>query len=121
VSTDFTAIEYDWVDAGQEISSPEEMFEYLSKLRAMVHNMSTGLSRASYGALEGRPWLSERPDPDDVASMLNMTVAPAGMAAKDAMYRQALDALQAALDAADRASLAAWLAHVTMKDPDRKA
>lgn len=118
----FASIEYDWVDAGQEISSPEQMFEYLAQLRAMVHNMHTGLSRAAHGALEGRSWMNDFPaEYEEIAHKLNMTVVPSGMAAKDAMYRQALDTLLAALDAADRAALGAWLSHVNAKDPNRTA
>jgi hypothetical protein len=118
----FTSTDRDWVDAGQDISSYPEMFEYLSQLRAAVHNMHTGLQRAAHGTLTGRSWVTDFPvDPDDTDAALNMTVVPPGMTAKDAMYRQALDTLLAALDTADRAALAAWLAHVNTLDPGRKA
>ncbi|WP_406427808.1 hypothetical protein OHA59_19105 [Streptomyces sp. NBC_01589] len=50
-----------------------------------------------------------------------MTVTPAGMAAKDAVYRQSLAALLVALDAVERVSLTAWLADINAKDPDRPA
>jgi hypothetical protein len=118
----FASIDHDWVDAGQEISSPEQMFEYLSQIRAMVHNMHTGLHRAAYGALKGRSWVDDFPvDGEEIAGMLNMTVVPPGMPAKDAMHRQALDTLLSALDAVDRAALGAWLSHVNAQDPNRPA
>ncbi|MFI1769266.1 hypothetical protein ACH41H_45590 [Streptomyces sp. NPDC020800] len=88
--------------------------------------MQTGLSRTAAGALKGRSWLDtpgeERVDHDDLlCDHLDMTVTPAGTAAKDAVYRQALAALPVALDAVDRATLTAWLADVNAQDPNRPA
>ena len=116
-----TATDRDWVDAGQNISSYPEMFEYLSQVRAAVHHMHTGIQRAAHGALTGRSWIDSFPIDEDADTDLNMTVTPPGMTAKDTLYRQALDTLLGALETADRAALAAWLADVNRLDPERRA
>ncbi|MCX5316028.1 hypothetical protein [Streptomyces sp. NBC_00154] len=76
--------------------------------------------------LKGCSWLDtpgdERFDHADfLRGQLDRTVTPAGMAVKDAVYRQSLAALLVALDAVERAALTAWLAAVNAKDPDRPA
>lgn len=116
----------DWIDKGQEISTTDELREYVAALRADVHHMQTGLARAAWGALTGRSWYDtpgeERPDHDDfLCDYLDMTVTPNGMAAKDATFRQSLAGLLVALDAVDRASLTAWLAQIAAADPERRA
>ncbi|MFC8237277.1 hypothetical protein [Streptomyces sp. NPDC057284] len=88
--------------------------------------MQTGLGRAVWGVLKGRSWLDtpgdERFDHADfLRGQLDMTVIPAGMTAKDAVYRQSLAAPLVALDAVDHAALSAWLVGVNAKDPDRPA
>ncbi|MGW4028227.1 hypothetical protein ACWEFL_02725 [Streptomyces sp. NPDC004838] len=115
-----------WIETGQTISSADELREYVSALRAHVHHMQTGVARAAAGALTGRSWLdtpgSERPDHADfLHEHLDMTVTPAGMTARDAVYRQSLAALITALDAVDRATLTVWLADIAQADPDRRA
>ncbi|WP_371794071.1 hypothetical protein [Streptomyces sp. NBC_01718] len=115
-----------WVERGQQIGITSELREYVAAIRAEVQHMQTGLGRAVWGVLKGRSWLDtpgdERFDHADfLRGQLDMTVIPAGMAAKDAVYRQSLAALLIALDAVDRAALTAWLADVNAKDPDRPA
>ncbi|MEU8765010.1 hypothetical protein [Streptomyces sp. NPDC048659] len=124
--TTITIAEDNWVEAGQEVSSPEELREYVAQLRAAVSHMHTGLGRAAFGALNGRSWL-DTPGDERLAAAeilgdhLEMTVTPAGTKAKDATFRQSLAALQAALDAVDRATLTVWLAQIAAQDPDRLA
>ncbi|CAL9668774.1 hypothetical protein SUDANB145_07304 (plasmid) [Streptomyces sp. enrichment culture] len=115
-----------WIEQGQNISTPNELREYIAALRAEVHHMQTGLARAAAGALSGRAWNNtpgdERPNHDDLLrDHLDMTATPTGMAAKDAVYRQSLAALLVALDAVDRATLTVWLADINAKDPNRPA
>lgn len=113
-----------WVEQGQEISATADLREYVAALRAEVSHMQTGLQRAAFGALTGRSWLDTPGDdrPDNVlGDHLEMTVTPAGMAARDAVYRQSLAALVVALDAVDRATLTTWLADINAQDPERKA
>jgi hypothetical protein len=115
-----------WVEQGQTISTPNELREYIAAIRSEVHHMQTGLSRAAAGALAGRSWEDtpgdERVNHDDLLrEHLDMTVTPTGMAAKDAVYRQALAALLVALDAVDRATLTAWLADINAQNPTRPA
>ncbi|HEY1158862.1 MAG TPA: hypothetical protein VGE95_21580 [Arthrobacter sp.] len=117
----FTSTDHDWVDAGQQITSYPEMFEYLSQVLSAVRNMRTGIQRATHGTLTGRAWINDFPIGEDSDVELNMTVTPPGMTAKDAMYRQAIDTLLAALDTVDRAALGAWLADVNRLDPNRTA
>ncbi|MGO4427238.1 hypothetical protein AB4Z54_53165, partial [Streptomyces sp. MCAF7] len=113
-----------WVEQGQEISTTADLREYVAAIRAEVSHMQTGLQRAAFGALTGRSWLDtpggERPG-DIVGNHLEMTITPAGMTARDAVYRQSLAALVVALDAVDRATLTAWLADINAQDPGRKA
>ncbi|MFC9223197.1 hypothetical protein ACFT8W_21130 [Streptomyces hygroscopicus] len=113
-----------WVERGQEISSTTDLREYIAEVRAAVSHMHTGMQRAAFGALTGRSWLDtpgdERPE-DILGEHLEMTVTPAGMAAKDAALRQSLAVLVASLDAADRATLTAWLAEIAAADPHRTA
>lgn len=115
-----------WVEQGQEVRSTKELREYVAQLRATVSHMHTGLGRAAWGALNGQSWLDtpggERPTVSDLLSEhLEMTATPAGMTARDAVYRQSLAALVVALDAVDRATLTAWLADINVQDPERKA
>lgn len=114
----------DWVERGMEISTTADLREYVAAIRAEVSHMQTGLQRAAYGALTGRSWLDtpavERPG-DVIGEHLEMTVTPAGMTARDAVYRQSLATLVVALDAVDRATLTTWLADVNAQDPDRPA
>ncbi len=113
-----------WVEQGQEVSSPEELREYVAHLRAAVSHMQTGLGRAAYGALTGRSWLDTPGDDrpyNILGDHLEMTVTPAGTTAKDATYRQSLATLLVALDAVDRATLTVWLAQIAAQDPDRTA
>ncbi|MFD8516551.1 hypothetical protein ACFV27_37105 [Streptomyces antimycoticus] len=115
-----------WIEQGQKISNASELREYVAAIRAEVHHMQTGLARAAAGALNGRSWLDtpgdERASHGDVLhEQLDMTVTPAGMAAKDAVYRQSLAALLVALEAVDRATLTVWLADISAKDPNRPA
>ncbi|MEU8623179.1 hypothetical protein [Streptomyces sp. NPDC048623] len=115
-----------WVEQGQEVSSPEELREYVAQLRAAVSHMHTGLGRAAYGALKGHPWLETPPGellnvPEILRQHLEMTITPAGTTAKDATFRQSLAALLVALDAVDRATLTVWLAQTAAQDPDRTA
>ncbi len=117
----FTSTDHDWVDKGQTISSYGDMFEYLSEIRAAVRSMHTGVQRAALGTLTGTSWVSQFPISEDADVDLNMTVTPSGMTAKDALYRQAIDTLLAALEAADRAALGAWLADVNRRNPERTA
>ncbi|MFF3061452.1 hypothetical protein [Streptomyces sp. NPDC057909] len=77
-------------------------------------------------AIKGRSWLDtprdERFDHADVLrEQLDMTAIPAGMAAKDAVYRQSLAALFIALNAVERVTLTAWLADINAKGPGRLA
>jgi len=112
-----------WIEQGQEISTTADLREYVAEIRAEVSHMQTGL-RAAFGALTSRSWLDTPGDdrPADIlGEHLEMTVTPAGMAAKDALYRQALAALVVALDAVDRATLTAWMADVNAQDPNRRA
>lgn len=113
-----------WVERGERINTPDELREYLTALRIEVYRMRTGLERAALGALTGRPWdaipIADRPD-DIRGDYLEMTVTQAGMAARDAVYRQALAALVVSLDAVGRAALTAWLANHNAADPDRRA
>ncbi|MET8534359.1 hypothetical protein ABZV67_21085 [Streptomyces sp. NPDC005065] len=115
-----------WVEQGEKIGTTNELREYVTAIRAEVHHMQTGLGRAAWGVLRGRSWLDtprdERFDHADVLrEQLDMTVTPAGMAAKDAVYRKSLAALLVALDAVERVTLTAWLADINAKDPDRPA
>uniref|UniRef100_UPI002F919095 hypothetical protein n=1 Tax=Streptomyces virginiae TaxID=1961 RepID=UPI002F919095 len=124
--TTISIAEDTWVEAGQEVNSPEQLREYVAQLRAAVSHMQTGLGRAAWGALTGRSWLDTPADetpnvPDILSQHLEMTVTPAGTTAKDATYRQSLAALLVALDAVDRATLTVWLAQTAAQDPDRRA
>jgi hypothetical protein len=117
----------EWTDTGNEISTMRELSEFVTLLRAEVHHMRVGLSRAAWGALNGQPWIKtpaegeSRPNDEDILSALDMTVTPAGTTAKDATLRHSLATLLAALDAADHAALTVWLAKVTAEDPNRTA
>lgn len=117
----------EWTDTGNEISTMGELSEFVTLLRAEVHHMRVGLSRAAWGALNGRPWIKapaegeSRPNDEDILSALNMTVTPVGTTAKDAVLRNSLATLLAALDAADHAALTVWLARVSAEDPNRLA
>ena len=115
----------EWVEHGQKISSAEELREYVTRIRAEVSAMQSGLSRAAFGALTGRAWIDSLGKRLSVQDMLHehleMTVTPPGLAAKDAVYRQSLATLLAALETVDRATLAAWLADVSAQDPNRTA
>lgn len=117
----------DWTEDGNQITTPGELLEFISQVRGEVHHMRVGLSRAAWGALNNRAWDQEpgegqtRPTDEEILDSLNMTVTPAGTPAKDATLRQSLATLIACLDAADHASLTAWLAHVTAQDPNRPA
>lgn len=51
-------MERDWVEEGQEISTAEELREYVSLVRRDVNWINTGLVRAAAGVLTGRPWIS---------------------------------------------------------------
>ncbi|MFH8387720.1 hypothetical protein ACH4E7_43745 [Kitasatospora sp. NPDC018058] len=124
--TTIPAVEDTWVEQGQEISTPEQLQQYVSQLRAAASHMQTGLGRAAWGALTGRSWLDtpgdERPNvPTILSEHLEMTVTPAGMTATDATLRQSLATLLVALDAVDRATLTTWLAQVAAQDPNRTA
>ncbi|MER6605649.1 hypothetical protein ABT282_06980 [Streptomyces sp. NPDC000927] len=115
-----------WIEQGQQISNTNELREYIADIRASAHHMQTGLARAAWGALNGYSWdntpYSERVKHEEfVRQDLDMTVPPSGMTARDALYRQSITALLAALDTVDRATLAAWLADVNAQDPDRPA
>ncbi|WP_033818823.1 hypothetical protein [Kitasatospora sp. MBT63] len=121
-----TAAEDTWVEQGQEISSPDQLRDYVAEIRAAVSHMQTGLGRAAWGALTGRAWLDtpadSRPNvPAIVDDHLEMTVTPVGTTAADAAFRQSLAALLAALDAVDRATLTVWLAQIAAQDPARTA
>ena len=116
----------EWTDTGNEISSLDELSEFVTLLTAEAHHMRVGLSRAAYGALTGTPWAKpedgqQRPDDEDILALLDMHVTPAGTTAKDALLRQSLAALITALDAVDQAGLAVWLAKVNSQDPERRA
>lgn len=117
----------EWTDTGNEISSMGELSEFVSLLRAEVHHMRVGLSRAAWGALNGQPWLKppaegeSRPNDEDILRALDMSVTPAGTTAKEATLRHSLATLLAALDAADHAALTVWLAKVNEQDPNRTA
>ncbi|MFF8840488.1 hypothetical protein [Streptomyces sp. NPDC015130] len=115
-----------WIEAGQTVSSPDELREYIAHLRTTAQHMRTGLLRAASGALQGQAWndmrFEEKPLLErDIPAAFNMTVTPSGTMAKDAVYRQSIGTLLAALDAVDQATLTAWLAQVNAADPDRKA
>lgn len=114
-----------WIEAGQTVSSPDELREYVAHLRAVAHHMHTGLTRAAWGALQGHAWgkrpLEEQPLPEDILEAFSMTITPSGMAAKEAVYRQSIGSLLAALEAVDQATLTAWLAQVNAADPHRTA
>ncbi|MFI7096739.1 hypothetical protein [Streptomyces lydicus] len=115
-----------WVEQGQEISSANGLREYVAEIRAQVSHMQTGLSRAAWGALQGRSWIDtpggERPNYQDLLrEHLDMTCTPPGITAKDAVYRQSLAALLVALDAVDRATLTTWIAEISAQDPNRPA
>lgn len=117
----------DWTETGNSITTMGELLEFLTLVRAEAHHMRVGLSRAAWGALNGRAWDDtpaegqSRPDDEDILAGLNMTVTPVGTTAKDATLRNSLAALITALDTADHAALTAWLAHVAAQDPDRLA
>jgi hypothetical protein len=117
----------EWTDTGNEISTLGELSEMVTLLRSEVHHMRVGLSRAAWGALNGRPWVKgdgegqQRPNDEDIMAILDMNVTPAGTTAKDAALRQSLAALITALDAADQAALTVWLAKVNADDPGRTA
>jgi hypothetical protein len=118
----------DWTETGQEISNPSELLEYLSRIRAEASHMGTGLARGYWGATNAQAWIDgHRSDgvkplsAAEIAESLDMTVTPPGITALHATYRQALAGLLAALEAVDQAALTAWLAHVAVLDPDRRA
>ena len=117
----------EWTDTGNEISSLDELSEFVTLLTSEAHHMRVGLSRAAWGALTGTPWVKQpedggqRPDDEDILAILDMHVTPAGTTAKDALLRQSLAALITALDAVDQAGLAVWLAKVNSEDPERTA
>lgn len=117
----------DWTDTGNSITTPNELLEFISLLRSEAHHMRVGLSRAAWGALNGRAWDAipgegeSRPTDTEILASLDMTVTPSGTSTKDATLRQSLATLITALDAVDHAALTAWLAHVTATDPDRLA
>ncbi|WP_330481329.1 hypothetical protein [Streptomyces sp. NBC_00724] len=115
-----------WVEQGQKIGTANELREYVAAIGAEVQHMQTGLGRAAGSVLRGRSWLDtprdERFDhPDLLREQLDMSVTPAGMAAKDAVYRQSLAALLVALDTVAHATLTAWLADINANDPGRPA
>lgn len=114
-----------WIDQGQAVATSAALRAYVATLRAEVHHMHTGLSRAVWGVLTGRPWIdtpgTERRGYADVLHAVDMTVTPAGLHAKDATYRQSLAALFVALDAVDRATLTVWLADTAAADPLHRA
>ncbi|GGU11425.1 hypothetical protein [Streptomyces lateritius] len=114
-----------WIEAGQTVSSPDELREYIAHLRTVAHHMHTGLTRAAWGALQGQAWgeraIEEQPLSEDILEAFSMTITPSGMAAKDAVYRQSIGTLLATLEAVDQATLTAWLAQINAADPDRKA
>jgi hypothetical protein len=114
-----------WVERGQEISSADDLRAYVSDLRNTLRHLETGLARGTWGVLAGRSWLDtpgdQRPNTEALLELVDMGVTPAGMSARAALYRQSLATLLAALDATDRAALAAWLAHVNDQDPDKTA
>lgn len=117
----------EWTDVGRQITSLDELSEFVTLLRAEAHHMRVGLSRAAYGALTGTAWVKpppegqQRPDDEDIMALLDMNVTPAGITAKDALLRQSLATLITALDAVDHAGLTVWLAKVNTQDPDRTA
>lgn len=113
-----------WVERGHEISTAEELREYISEIRGEISHMRTGLTRAAFGAVTGLSWIdtpSGQRSGDVLGEHLEMTVTPAGTAAREAVHRQALATLVAALDAVDRATLTVWLAEVNRVNPDWKA
>lgn len=117
----------EWTDVGRQISSMEELTEFVTLLRSEAHHMRVGLSRAAYGALTGTPWVKppadgqQRPDDEDILSLLDMNITPAGTTAKEALLRQSLASLIKALDTVDHVGLSVWLAKVNSEDPDRTA
>lgn len=116
----------DWTETGQDISTPGQLLEYLSRIRYEAKHMYTGLARAAWGAENEQAWIDrsnrqQPPNAVEIAASLNMTITPAGTTAKDATFRQALAGLLAALEAVDQAALTAWLAHVAAQDPTRTA
>lgn len=117
----------EWTDTGNSITTMAELLEFLTLVRAEAHHMRVGLSRAAWGALNGRAWDAvpeegqSRPTDEEILDGLNMTVTPAGTTAKDAALRNSLAALVSALDTVDHAALTAWLAHVAAQDPNRPA
>ncbi|MFK0288325.1 hypothetical protein ACIQVL_48815 [Streptomyces sp. NPDC090499] len=116
----------DWTETGQEIRSPSEFLEYLSRIRAEAGHMGTGLARGYWGATNGQAWVDRAngvkpPTAREIAESLDMTVTPPGTTALHATYRQSLAGLLAALEAVDKAALTAWLAHVAVLDPNRTA
>lgn len=116
----------DWTETGQEVSSPSELLEYLSRIRQEAGHMYTGLARAAWGAENRGAWIDRAgaeqvPNAVEIVASLDMTVTPAGTTAKDAAYRQSLAGLLAALEAVDKAALTAWLGHVAAADPERTA
>ncbi|MFI1535542.1 hypothetical protein [Streptomyces anandii] len=117
----------DWITAGNDTCTPDGLLQLISEAGVHVREMQTALTRAAWGALNGRAWIAPpaegeaRPNGDEILHSLDMTVTPPGTTAKDAAFRQSLASLLAALDAVDRAVLTAWLAHLTARDPERRA
>ncbi|MCL8016886.1 hypothetical protein [Streptomyces sp. AS02] len=117
----------EWTDLGNHVGDLGQLSEFVSLMTAEARHMRVGLSRAAWGALTGTPWLKtaeagqQLPDGEDIMSILDMHVTPAGTTAKDALLRHSLASLITALDAVDQAGLAVWLAKVNSQDPDRKA
>lgn len=85
-----------WVEAGQVVQTHDELREYVAAVRAVVHHMHTGLTRAAWGALQGQAWgdraLEEQPLHEDILEAFSMTITPSGMAAKDAVSDDRQDA-----------------------------
>lgn len=119
----------DTVDAlirrGGEVFTTDDLMEYISDLRSLLTGIDTGLGRAAWGAVGGLCWADapadERLSAMDMLETLDMTITPAGMTARDALFRQSLAALHAVLRAADGAALTAWIAHINDLNPDKVA
>lgn len=116
----------DWTEIGQQINNPSELLEYLSRIRAEAGHMGTGLARGYWGATNGQAWIDRSngvkpPTAAEITESLDMTATPPGITALHATYRQSLAGLLAALEAVDKAALAAWLAHVAVVAPNRTA
>ncbi|MFJ8006106.1 hypothetical protein [Streptomyces fagopyri] len=117
----------DWTGTANEIDGAGGLFALVAKANSEIRTIRVAISRAAWGALNGRAWITEpaegesRPTDDEVLQLLDMTVTPPGTTARDAVYRQSLATLITALDAVDSAALGAWLAHVNAENPNRPA